>query len=472
VANGLMSAFKKIWVDAWSARMEYILTNVILALLEYPGATLLGVNRMLADKNYRKKVVDNITDPSVKTFWVEEYGKYTDRYISEAIPPIQNKVGQFTSNPLLRNIIGQPQSSFNFRQVMDNKKILIINLSKGRMGEINAALIGSMIITKIYLAAMSRANLPSAQLKQVPPFYLFVDEFQSFANESFANILSEARKYKLSLTLAHQYIEQMSEEVRAAVFGNVGTTMAFRVGPFDAEVLEKIFLPTFTQEDIVNLGFAQVYLTLMIDGVGSAPFSAKTLGPWPEPARSFKSEAIASSRILYAHDRLKVENEIQAWLAEGRVEERAPVPPPRPKASPPPHQQPPRPQAATPAPKPQPAAVPKVQPPPAPAPVSQAVKEPELPPEKVNQLKLEPKPFSLKSLQTAPDKSKGKHTAELRQLLSEVQKDLQQALPSKNQEQSKTAPAPAPKPVVEKEKEKIVEKRGVPDAELRKMLEL
>src|SRR3989338_5588178 len=221
VANGLMSTFKKIWVDAWSARMEYILNNTLLALLEYPDATLLGVNRMLADKDYRKKVVDNIKDPSVKSFWVDEFAKYTDRFAAEATPAIQNKIGQFTSNPLIRNIVGQSKSSFDIMKIMDEKKILIINLSKGRVGEVNANLLGSMLITKIYLGAMSRADASPGELHKLPNFYLYVDEFQSFANESFADILSEERKYKLSLTIAHQYIEQMSEEVRAAVFGNV-----------------------------------------------------------------------------------------------------------------------------------------------------------------------------------------------------------------------------------------------------------
>lgn len=313
VANGLMSAFKKIWVDAWSARMEYILSNVLLALLEYPGATLLGVNRMIADKDYRKKVVEKVTDPGVRSFWLDEYAKYTDRYTAEATPAIQNKIGQFTSNPLIRNIIGQPKSSFDFRQAMDDKKIFIINLSKGRVGEGNANLIGSMLITKIYLAAMSRANMAPTALRLAPMYYLFVDEFQSFANESFANILSEARKYKLSLTLAHQYIEQMSEEVRAAVFGNVGTTVSFRVGPFDAEVLEKIFFPTFTKEDLVNLGFAQVYLTLMIDGVGSPPFSAVTIAPLSLPEQSFRDKIIAWSRERYTKPRGEVELDIANW---------------------------------------------------------------------------------------------------------------------------------------------------------------
>ncbi len=322
VASGLMSAFKKIWVDAWSARMEYILHNTLLALLEYPGSTLLGINRMLADKEYRKKVVENVTDPGVKSFWVEEFGKYTERYAAEATPAIQNKVGQFTSNPLIRNIVGQPKSSFDFRQVMDESKIIIVNLSKGRMGEGNANLIGSLLITKIYLTAMSRANVTPSKLRDLPPFYFFVDEFQSFANESFANILSEARKYKLSLTIAHQYIEQMSEEVRAAVFGNVGTIVNFRVGPFDAEILEKVFFPTFTKEDLVNLGFAQIYLTLMIDGVGSSPFSAVTMAPLPAPAVSLESEIIANSREQFAQPRTTVESAIADWHKPvgGRVE--------------------------------------------------------------------------------------------------------------------------------------------------------
>ncbi|MBI3634366.1 MAG: type IV secretion system DNA-binding domain-containing protein [Candidatus Yonathbacteria bacterium] len=313
VANGLMSVFKKIWVDAWSARMEYILSNVLLALLEYPDSTLLGVNRMLADKAYRKKVVDNIQDPSVKSFWVDEYAKYSEKYAAEATPAIQNKIGQFTSNPLIRNIIGQPHSSFDLRKIMDERKILIVNLSKGQVGEGNANLLGSMIITKIYLSAMSRADLVESELRKLPNFYLYVDEFQSFANESFANILSEARKYKLALIMAHQYIEQMSEEVTAAVFGNVGTQIMFRVGATDAEHLEKEYAPVFTAEDMVNLGFTQIYLKLMIDGVASHPFSAVTMPPILPPEKSSKDEVIRSSREIYAHPRQKVEESINAW---------------------------------------------------------------------------------------------------------------------------------------------------------------
>lgn len=325
VVSGLMSTFKKIWQDAWSARMEYILTNTLLALLEYPEATLLGVNRMLSDKEFRKKVVACVTDPSVKSFWVEEFANYTERMAAEAVPAIQNKIGQFTANALIRNMIGQPKSSFNIRQMMDERKIMIINLSKGRIGETNANLLGGMLITKIYLAALSRADVPDRILKTLPNFYLFVDEFQSFANESFADILSEARKYKLNLTIAHQYIEQMEEEVRAAVFGNVGTMIIFRVGAYDAEILEKEFAPQFTAEDIVNLGFAQIYLKLMIDGISSQPFSATTLPPIAQPEVSSAQEAIETSRKQFSGIRSEVEKIIAEW--------HTPIaPPPRAKA--------------------------------------------------------------------------------------------------------------------------------------------
>jgi hypothetical protein len=313
VVSGLMSVFEKIWVDAWSARMAYILQNTLMALLEYPDSTLLGVNRMLSDKNYRNKVVDNVKDPAVKSFWTEEFAKYTDRFAAEATPAIQNKIGQFTSNPLIRNIIGQPRSSFDIRKMMDEKKILIMNLSKGLVGESNANLLGSMLTTRIYLAAMSRANLNRQQMEDAPNFYFYVDEFQSFANATFASILSESRKYKLNLTIAHQYIEQMEEEVKNAVFGNVGTIVSFRVGPFDAEVLETIFAPQFTATDIVNLGFAQIYLTLMIDGIGSQPFSATTLPPVEAPSISYKDMVIAASRRKYAGERTTVEEEVERF---------------------------------------------------------------------------------------------------------------------------------------------------------------
>jgi hypothetical protein len=326
VVSGLITAFKKLWVDSFSARMEYILSNTLLALLEFPDATMLDVNRMLVEKPFRTRVIANIKDPVVKKFWTEEFANYTDRYTQEATPAIQNKVGQFTSNPLIRNIIGQPKSSFDIRQVMDEKKILIINLSKGRVGEVNASLLGSMLVTKIYLAAMSRADVPANVLAKLPNFYFYVDEFQNFANESFADILSEARKYKLNLLIAHQYVEQMEEEVRDAVFGNVGTTVAFRVGPFDAEVLETIFQPQFMATDLVNLGFAQIYLTLMIDGVGSPPFSATTLSPFDPPPQSFVPQVIASSRKQFCVSRQEVEEMLANWQAQDPIVAEPPKP--------------------------------------------------------------------------------------------------------------------------------------------------
>ncbi len=323
VVSGLMSAFKKIWVDAWSARMEYILTNTLLALLEYPDATMLGVNKMYTDKNYRKKVVESIKDPLVKSFWVDEFATYTDRYTQEATPAIQNKIGQFTGNPLIRNIVGQPKSTFDLREMVDNRKILIVNLSKGKVGEVNANLLGSMLITKLYLAAMSRADVSPAALDRLPNFYFYVDEFQSFANESFADILSEARKYKLNLTMAHQYIEQMSEEVRDAVFGNVGTMITFRVGAYDAEVLEKEYMPQFTAQDLVNLGFAQIYLKLMIDGVGSQPFSAETLPPIAQPEVSSRDAVIEYSRKMYSNSRAAIEASVKEEYSSQRQVEMA-----------------------------------------------------------------------------------------------------------------------------------------------------
>ncbi|MDB5260138.1 MAG: hypothetical protein JWN37_369 [Candidatus Nomurabacteria bacterium] len=315
VANGIMAAFKKTFVDSdgkgtFSARMEYILNNIILALLENDGQSLLGVNRMLTDKDYRKWIVSNVTDPTVKEFWEKEYANYSERFAQEAAPAIQNKVGQFAGNPLIRNIVGQQRTSIDLRDAMDTKKILIVNLSKGKVGEGNANLIGSLLITKIYLAAMSRADAGPYELESLPPFYLYVDEFQNFANESFASILSEARKYNLALTVAHQYVEQMTDEVKSAVFGNVGTMIVFRVGATDAEMFEKEFAPYFILDDFVNLSAYQVYLRLMIDGQGSRPFSAHTLPAIQKPAISSAQAVIAYSRKAYGRPVAEVEQEI------------------------------------------------------------------------------------------------------------------------------------------------------------------
>ncbi len=315
IASGLVGVFKKIWADSWGPRLEYILRNAILALLEYPGSTLLGVTRMLVDKNYRERVIDKVTDPVVKSFWVDEFTKWNDRVLQEVISPIQNKVGQFLSSALIRNIIGQTKSAFNIRELMDEGKVLIMNLSKGRIGEDNSALLGAMMITKIQLAAMARVDVPENQRKD---FYLYVDEFQNFATDSFANILSEARKYHLNLIIAHQYIGQLmtdtSTRVRDAVFGNVGTICAFRVGAEDAEFLEKEFEPVFTAQDLVNLPNRHIYIKLMIDGIAGNAFSAVTL----PPADLSKTEAneekvIRVSRERYGTKREIVEEKIARW---------------------------------------------------------------------------------------------------------------------------------------------------------------
>ncbi|MFA6228322.1 MAG: CxxC-x17-CxxC domain-containing protein [Patescibacteria group bacterium] len=311
VASGLISVFKKLWADSWGPRLEYILRNTILSLLDYPGSTLLGIMRILVEKDYREKVVAKIKDPVVRSFWVNEYSKWNEKTLQEVISPIQNKVGQFLSNFLIRNIVGQVTSTIDLREIMDNKKILILNLAKGKIGEDTMKLLGSMIVTKLYLAAMSRVDILE---KDRPDFYLYVDEFQNFATESFANILSEARKYRLNLIVAHQYIEQLPEEVAAAVFGNVGTLICFRVGAADAEKLVLEFAPFFTEEDLVNLPAFAVYLKLMIDGVSSDPFSAATLPPLFEEYRTNNSEKVTYvSRERYANPRAVVEDKINRW---------------------------------------------------------------------------------------------------------------------------------------------------------------
>lgn len=317
VASGLMGVFKKLWPDVWSARMEYILNNAILALLEYPEATMLGINRLFSNAAFRKDVVSHITDPVVKVFWTDEYAKYTQRLEAEATAAIQNKVGQFTTAPLIRNIIGQVKSTINVREIMDSEKIFIANLSKGKLGEDNSRLLGSMLMTKIYLAAMSRVDLPEAERKD---FFFYVDEFQNFQSKAFADVLSEARKYRLSLILAHQYVLQMEEEVSDAIFGNVGTIVSFRVGAADAELLEKEFAPEFVIEDFVNLGKYRIILKLMIDGLASRGFSATTLPPIVSSGlASLRQDAIEHSRFTYTRPRAEIEEYIARWH-EGLVE--------------------------------------------------------------------------------------------------------------------------------------------------------
>ncbi|KFO68712.1 hypothetical protein ER57_02215 [Smithella sp. SCADC] len=319
IAGGLMGVFKKIWPDVWSSRMEYILNNAVLALLEIKGSTLLGINRLLSDAEWRKEVLEDVHDPVVKAFWTKEFSRYSQRYETEATAAIQNKIGQFISSPLIRNIVGQKKSTIDIRSIMDNKKILIVNLSKGRIGEDSSRLLGALLVTKLQLAAMSRVDIPESERND---FALYIDEFQNFSTDSFANILSEARKYRLSLILAHQYIGQMEDKVREAVFGNVGTMIAFRVGAEDGEFLEKEFSPEFYSTDLVNLSKQNIYVKLMIDGLTSRPFSAETLPP-AIPDNGYKDEIIEFSRNKYGKDREIVEREISKYT--GVVEEKKEV---------------------------------------------------------------------------------------------------------------------------------------------------
>jgi len=315
VASGLLGIFTKIWSNVWSARMEYILNNAILALLDTPGSTLLGINRILVDKDFRQTIIANVKDPVVKAFWIHEYEQWRDQFRNEAIAPIQNKVGQFLSTSIIRNIVGQSKSTIDIFDLMNEGKIFLVNVSKGRIGEDNSALLGSMIITKIQLAAMERIRVSEEERVD---FYLYVDEFQNFATDSFANILSEARKFRLNLVLAHQYIGQLvtdvSTKVRDAVFGNVGTMVLFRVGASDAEFLENEFEPEFLIQDIVNLPNYSVYLRLMVNGVTSRPFSAITLPPFKVQTSNVTEEKIIeTSRKRYARPRWVVEKEINDW---------------------------------------------------------------------------------------------------------------------------------------------------------------
>lgn len=320
VVSNLMGVFERLWADAWSPRMTYILQNTLLALLEYPDSTMIDINRMLVNKAFRAAVVEKVTDPIVRSFWTEEFAQYTDRYTQEATPAIQNKVGQLVSNPLVRNIIAQPTSSFDMRDVMDNRKIFIANLSKGRMGDANSALIGSVLVVRTYIAALSRANVPAPVMRTLPPCFFYVDEFQNLVNRAFTNILSESRKYKLALTIANQYIAQLEKqeisEVKDAVFGNVGTTVVFKVGPLDAEELEPLFEPTFTVQDLEGLGVGQIYLTLSIDGITSTPFSAETIPPIETPRISYRDDIIRYTREHYGRPRAEIEATIAKRLAE------------------------------------------------------------------------------------------------------------------------------------------------------------
>jgi len=273
-ASGMLEVFKKIWADSWGPRSEHLLRNALLALFDQPQATLGDVLRLLDEPAFRKHAADRVANPQVRNFWLREYERYPARFRAEAIAPIQNKVGAFLANPILCAILTQPNSAFDLREVMDNGKIFLINLAKGKVGEDAAALLGALLVSRIGLAALSRADTLE---KERHDFFVYLDEFQSFTTLSLANMLSELRKYHVSLILAHQYLGQVEESIRDAILGNAGTLISFRVGLTDAELLQREFLPEFRDADLVNLPNYHIYLRMMIDGVVSRPFSAVTL---------------------------------------------------------------------------------------------------------------------------------------------------------------------------------------------------
>lgn len=313
MASGLVSVFKKHFGYSWGPRLEYLLNNAILTLLEVPQTTLLGVTRLLADDNYQKYILFQVKDPVIRKFWEEEFKEMrgNQRLITEALSPIQNKVGRFLASSTIRNILGQAKSTIKLDEIMDQKKIFLVNLAKGKIGEDNSSLLGAMIINRLEFMAMQRANIPESERV---PFYLYVDEFQNFASESFAAILSEARKYKLSLNLTHQYTAQLPEEMLDSVFGNVGTIVSFALGAPDAKVLEPEFEPVFDANDLISLEAYNIYVKMMIDGMTSLPFSGVTFPP-PEPRDpSPKLTVIERSRRKYGTPSGEVEARISKWF--------------------------------------------------------------------------------------------------------------------------------------------------------------
>lgn len=301
-ASELIGVLKRMF-ESWGPRLEYILRYSLLALLDYPNATMLDITRILTDKKFREEVLGHVEDPVVLNFWRVEFASWNDKFAAEAVAPVLNKVGAFTANPTVRNIIGQPKSSFNIRRIMDDRKILIVNLSRGLIGEDNAALLGALLVTKVQMAAMSRADIP---LEQRTPFYLYVDEFQNFATDSFATILSEARKYGLNLTVANQYIAQMSLSVKDAVFGNVGSIIAFRMGADDARVMQRYFEPKFEEYDLVHMHNRHFVISMTIEGEKVQAFSATTIN-LPIASADYSAYIVANSRQTFAVARDKIE---------------------------------------------------------------------------------------------------------------------------------------------------------------------
>lgn len=329
ISSEVIGVLKRMFGESWGPRLEYILRYTILALLDRPETTMLDITRMLTDKKFRKETLEYCQDTVVLQFWKVEFASWNDKFVAEAIAPVLNKVGAFTANPVIRNIIGQPKSTFNIRQMMDEGKILVVNLSKGLIGEDNAGILGSFLVTKVQLAAMSRSDIPDVRDRR--PFYLYVDEFQNFATDSFATILSEARKYGLNLTVANQYISQMSETVRGAVFGNVGSMISFRVSAEDAAILSKQFEPQFEPGDLLQMHNRHFIINMVINGEKAPAFSATTLN-LPPPQVDNSAYIIEHSRQTYSRPRAAVEAAIDNLIKPPASLQKSATPAPAPVA--------------------------------------------------------------------------------------------------------------------------------------------
>ncbi|MCC6954847.1 MAG: type IV secretory system conjugative DNA transfer family protein [Deltaproteobacteria bacterium] len=320
VTIGFIEIFKKLFGTNWSPRLEHVLRYTTLALLDSPNTTVLSILKMLTDKNYRQSIVRNIQDNVVKNFWVNEFASWSEKFDNEAITPLLNKVGQFVATNMIRNIVGQPVNLFNFRDLMDSRKILLMKVSKGILGEENAGLLGAIVVTKVYQAAMSRADIP--ENKRVP-FYFYVDEFHNFATDTFGEILSEARKYNLNLTIANQFLGQLDGHIRKTVFGNVGSVVSFRLGGEDAEIMASEFNPRFTARDVINLGVREFCVKMSIEGEIKEAFSGKTLTV-DTPEENSVADCIEYSRQHYAKPLHEVQDILARW-EEGDAAARGPA---------------------------------------------------------------------------------------------------------------------------------------------------
>lgn len=314
VAENLLSIFQKIWHDSWGPRMAYLLRNTLLALLENPGSTLLAIPKLLTDEKYRQRMVRNVSDPFVRHYWDREFAAFPERLRAEVISPVQNKVGAYLSNRLLRNILGQNSSTIHFGTIMDQKNILIVNLAKGRLGEEAANLLGSFIVAGLQQAAMARAGQPENERRD---FYLYIDEFQNFTTDAFAGALSEIRKYRLSFILAHQYLDQLTDNIRSSVLANIGTLVLFRLGAEDAATFGKEFGSEWPVSNLVNLNPYEIYYKLMQKGIVRGPHQATTMPPPIEAVEDvarYKEELLRASRRRYGRSRDRVEASINRFL--------------------------------------------------------------------------------------------------------------------------------------------------------------